>query len=204
MCCKGPASSFDKCEYVDKALFLDSALQKCSNCCQAYFCSQNCQKSAWKLHKISCKNNEGKVACVEMKNSRDMKQVFLDPNDPVFDKATLSPVMARCDIPLCLLPVKSGENNQWCTFLMIDPIYGHPPWDWQSLGTVLLCRRDRMPITKAHVAQLGDFIGDVVDCFGGDDDRNIHKTKMTRQAFITFLVEHITTKNYSNDLGVSW
>jgi len=127
-----------------------------------------------------------------------MKQVYLDPNDPAFDQATLSPIMARCDIPLCLLPIKPGQNNLWCTYLMKDPVTGFAPMPWKDLGPVLLCRRDRMPITKAHCLQLGDFICNIVSSFGGDDDKNIHKTMMTREAFITFLV-HST-----NPGGISW
>jgi len=203
MCCKGPRSTFDKCVEVESSYHLDSELLKCSNCNQAFFCSQNCQKKAWNLHKISCKGIEGKIACIEMKSPSEMNQVYLDPNDPVFDQAALSPAINRCGIPLCLLPIRAGENNQWCTFLMIDPITGWAPNQYQSLGTVLLLRRDRMPVTKAHVYQLGDFINNILDCFGGNDDKNIHKTMMTREAFITFLVQN-KKGYYRNALGVSW
>lgn len=133
----------------------------------------------------------------------EMKQVYLDPTDQVFDAAALSPAISRCGIPLCLLPIKAGENNQWCTFLMIDPISGWAPPQYQSLGKVLLLRRDRMPVTKAHVYQLGDFICNIVDHFGGNDDKNIHKTMMTREAFITFLVQH-AEGYFNNSLGISW
>ena len=203
MCCKGPRASFYKCEDVNSDYFLDSDLLKCSKCCQAYFCSISCQKNAWNLHKISCKGNEGKIACIEMKSPTEMKQVFLDANDPAFDQATVSPIMARCDIPLCLLPIKPGQNNYWCTYLMKDPVSGFAPMPWKDLGSVLLCRRDRMPITKAHCLQLGDFICNIVSCFGGDDDKNLHKTMMTREAFITFLVQN-TQGSFTSPLGVSW
>ena len=83
-----------------------------------------------------------------------MEQIFVDIDNPLFDQDTLSPTMSRCGIPLCLLLKIPGENNQWCTFLMIDPITGWAPPQWQTLGTVLLCCRDRMPITKAHIINL--------------------------------------------------
>lgn len=46
--------------------------------------------------------------------------------------------------------LEKGENNQWCTFLMIDPISGYAPPPWSMLGTVLICRKDRMPITASR------------------------------------------------------
>ena len=44
MCCKGPKTTFDKCEDVMSNYHLDSELLKCSNCNQGFFCSHSCQK----------------------------------------------------------------------------------------------------------------------------------------------------------------
>ena len=132
------------------------------------------------------------------------QQVFLDPDDPRFSKATPSPIMNLIGIPLGILPLdKSGGNNAWCTLLLMDPLTGFAPLQFQSIGNALLCRKDRMPITPEHVCQLGDFINLIVDQFGGDDDQNIHKKMATKEFFIQFLTQHVEGYYY-NKLGVSW
>jgi len=61
-----------------------------------------------------------------------------------------------------------------------------------------------MPITQKHVYQLGDFMDKLLDHFGGDHDRELHKTLMTREAFLSYLISH-TEKGYGrSQLGVSW
>lgn len=203
-CCKGPASSFNNMNIPGrpncfKDLFLQAPLQKCSNCNQGYFCSQICQQKGWDLHKVSCKGKQGKVACLVTKSGYAMEQVWLDPNDPIFDKATISPAMALCDIPLCLIELEKGENNQWCTFLMIDPISGYAPPQWSMLGTVLICRKDRMPITATHFCHLGDFMSHILDQFGGTNDKEIHKTMMTKGAFMKYILAQ-----GAKSVGISW
>lgn len=45
---------------------------------------------------------------------------------------------------------------------MIDPISGYAPPPWSMLGTVLICRKDRMPITATHFCHLGDFMSHIL------------------------------------------
>lgn len=140
-----------------------------------------------------------------MTNPGNCKQVFLSPDNPYFDNSTLSPPMARCDIPLCLRQLVAGTNNQWCTFLMIDPISGLAPYPWSDCGEVLLCRRDRMPLTPEHIYQLGDFICNIIHRFGSPDDDSIHQTHMTRSAFLEFLQNNLPSRGtYGNALGAAW
>lgn len=202
LCCKGPKQiGLEKLLEID-----DKALKTCSACHSAYFCSRTCQAAAWKLHKKTCTafKNEGLISCVIMTSPMDCKQVFLKADDPVFDSSTPSPAMWKCDIPLCLQQIEPGFNNQWCTYLMIEPVSGMAPYPWCDLGKVLLCRRDRMPITPEHVHQLGDFICDIVNSFGGEDDSNIHKYRMTKEAFLSFLQEHLLEDCRFNAMGISW
>jgi hypothetical protein len=202
-CCKGPAQPGLRQKYT---LSAGEKLSKCSACKSIYFCSKECQKSAWKLHKNACNAfaKDHKIACVLMTNPSNCKEVYLDASDPRFDQAVPSPVLNKCGIPLALLPVRPGENNQWCTFLLIDPSTGFAPMQYQSLGEVLLCRKDRMPITPIHVYQLGDFISGILDYYGGDDSpAAIAKRFMNREYFINFLTEH-KDGNYFNPLGAAW
>lgn len=129
----------------------------------------------------------------------EMETKYLKPNDPQFELASASKVMHLIGIPLCLLEIKKGENNQWCTFFMADPYTGLAPRPWTSLGTVLILRRDRVPITEEQVALLGDYFCDLMDQFGDEDNENVHKRSMTKLGFTEFLA-----CGHLNGMGLGW
>ena len=157
------------------------------------------------MHKKLCtkRKNEGLVACVLMTDPLDCTQVFLKPDDPIFDECSPSKVMKLCGIPLSLKQMKAGSDNQWCTYLMIDPISGFAPYPWSDCGQIFLCRQDRMPVTPEHIYQLGDFISNIISEFGGDNDEHIHKRSMTKKSFLKFLQHHLDG-SYFNSLGIGW
>ncbi|KAI0315470.1 hypothetical protein OF83DRAFT_352828 [Amylostereum chailletii] len=51
----------DCCNYCSKAAG-KASLRKCSACKMVRYCSQECQRAAWKNHKASCKLNETLLA----------------------------------------------------------------------------------------------------------------------------------------------
>lgn len=115
MCCKG-----EKQPGLAKRLELKEgeSLKVCTGCRCAYYCSRECQLAAWKLHKLSCvkMKKEGLISCVIATRIGECEQVFLSPDDPVFESSTPSPTMWKCDLPVCLKELVPGENNQWCTY----------------------------------------------------------------------------------------
>ena len=138
-----------------------------------------------------------------MSHPSNCQQVFLDPDNPTFAAATPSRIMHLSGIPLAILPLEQGDNNQWSTYLLMDPITGLAPMRFQALGKVLMCQLDRMPLTPEHVYQLGDFVCGIIDQFGSDNDEAVHTQFATKTNFIRFLTSH-TQGNYLNKLGVSW
>lgn len=138
-----------------------------------------------------------------MSHPTNCQQIFLDPDDPSFAAATPSRIMHLAGIPLAILPLEAGENNQLSTYLLINPVSGLAPMQFQSLGEVLICRLDRMPITPVHVHQLGDYIFGIIEQFGNEDDENVHKKFATKASFVRFLTAHVQG-GYFNPLGVSW
>jgi hypothetical protein len=70
---------------------------------------------------------------------------------------------------------------------MIDPHTGlavTTGFQFMDMRTVLVLRRDRMPITVEQVSILGDYFCHLTSEFGGDDDANIHRRSMTEAAFV--------------------
>lgn len=180
----------------------ERGLSLCSRCRCARFCSKECQRKAWKVHKPICTTLCQKlISCVRMVAPGSWSTHFLTAADPRFEEAFPSPVMHRIGIPVCILPLQSGVNNQWATYFMIDPISGLAPYPFMDLGPVLILRRDRVPISEMQVALLGDFFTSLVGEFGGDDDNSIHKRLMTRAYFLQSL-KGLSDRN--NCSGLAW
>ena len=208
-CCRGPAQAGVSGPFATAA-----KLQVCVGCRAAYYCGAECQQRAWKAHKVPCKPfaQRGLVACVEMTDAAHMQHVFLPPDNPAFDAGAPSPIMGLCGIPLVLQQLAPGRNNEWCTWLMADPVSGFAPFEWLDVGLVRVCRRDRMPITRDHMVQLGSFMADLMDRFGDEDPSKIQTRCMTKAYFVKFLTRIVETRNLNPDqgdqfgdpLGVSW
>ena len=195
-CCKRAAGPDVRPQFVAA-----DPLRRCSKCACAFYCSRECQMRQWTAHKGPCNQlaTKGMVACVKMDMPHNgvIEQVYLPTDDARFDAASESPVMKLVGIPVCVFELQRGRDNQWATYFMIDPVTGlavTTGLQFGDMGPVLVLRRDRVPITVEQVCMLGDYFNRVIDEFGGDDDRNIYKTKMTRKAFLRFLESEVGTQ----------
>lgn len=194
-CCKGPNSEDAK---AMSKLFI------CNDCHSAYFCSRECQQRAWELHKAPCKalKQKGLIACVSMNSTTDCLQVFLDPLDPVFVKSLPSPMMVTCGIPLQMTAIEPGTENHWCSYLMADPTTGVIPDPWKKLGTVVISRTDRMPITVHHMYLLVDFSFSIGKTVNDSDHAAVRASMLSAMGFQRFLTAHVgRLPEYQ---GISW
>ena len=109
------------------------------------------------------------VLCVRMRGVSHAEQVLIDRSDPIFERGELSPVMARCGVPLALVRSREGLqrqpraaelDNQAATFFMIPPVesnaFAPAAWQW-NVGEVTLVRRDRRHLSLPHFYHLWDF-----------------------------------------------
>jgi MYND finger len=175
----------------------DIALKKCSQCLAAYYCGIECQRAARPVHKSTCIDlSKGLVKCVLMRNPYDFTEISLTIDDPRFEVAYPSPIMTRMGIPLCMYPIEPGSGNQWATLIMADFHSGFAPPPFADLGTVILLRRDRLPLIAAQVYQLGAFFVDLMYRFGGEDDSKIDRS---RAAFL-----HILARNNRTPGAWAW
>jgi hypothetical protein len=114
--------------------------------------------------------------CVRMSGVRSAKQEMIVRSDPIFDRGELSPVMARCGVPLALVRSREGLqrlprtpdlDNQAATYFMIPPMDtcgAFAPDAWQyNVGEVLLVRRDRKHLALPHFYHLWDFFATMVN-----------------------------------------
>jgi hypothetical protein len=102
-----------------------------------------------------------------------------------FQRLLASPQTFRAPVPQILgldlrlhrvsnpLPLRSRQpraalDNQFVTWIMIDPVSGFAPFDWQGgfVGDCIAFRGDGQPLTVAQWAGLNDLMSSVLDMFG--------------------------------------
>lgn len=59
------------------------------------------------------------------------------------------------------------QDNQHGTWLMIDPVTGLAPAEWQGgIGNVIVARADGEALDTPMLAAITDYVSDVLDAFG--------------------------------------
>jgi MYND finger len=219
-CCnKGSEDTVKALGLSRKRFGMSTTLLRCSGCRSAYFCSKVCQKAVWKTHKVSCLkwSKESLVSCVVISDfpngrSPNLAQVYHPLAYLQQIKSFPSPVMSLIGIPLNLSPLEKGTDNQWCTYMMIDPASGFAPYQFQDLGKCLLWRPDLMPITADHVSALGDFFCSLLDRYGdGLEPGEVAASYATKQHFAYFVLDQLgsSTREDNDELcndsrGTAW
>ena len=90
-----------------------------------------------------------------------------------------SPAMALCGLPLIVkqttprrrLQEPVDYDNQWATWLMIEPMSGLAPPKWQSyVGPVLVYRPNALDLSVDDMVVIHDFLYELMDCYGDGPD----------------------------------
>jgi len=85
-----------------------------------------------------------------------------------------SPVMARCGLPLAVKQVNpykdlsdfGATDNQRATYLMIDPITGFAPYQWQTkVGPVLVYRPDGLDLNFYDMVCVNTYFFEIIDLY---------------------------------------
>lgn len=115
-------------------------------------------------------------------------EVDIPADHSIFDKAILE-VPAILGIPLVIHRVGTQSNNradldcQIATYLNVTYEYGLAPPQWQShVGTCLVARKDKKPLTSQHLEAVWMYIVRLMDFYGEQSPREAQK-RITRQRF---------------------
>lgn len=178
-----------------------ASLTSCPKCNCAYFCSKQCEKTAWRIHKVSCEqfSKWSKIACVSLSVSMGCQLVYLSPNDSIFHTAARLPLADALDIPLLAQCVDPGENCNLSKVLLCSPETGDVPLSLASMGTLVLCRSDRMPLTPLHVYQLVFYLEELIACT--EKAENVFNP--TKNGLLNFISSLRQNGNFEM-LGVNW
>ncbi|KAK3293158.1 uncharacterized protein B0H64DRAFT_207227 [Chaetomium fimeti] len=95
---------------------------------------------------------------------------------PVF-WGTTPPLASRLEIPIAIhcegtqSTERADLDNQFVTYLNIDPVTGMAPIPWQAgtIGTVVIARKDRRPFLPQHFEALWEYALEILDKFGDRD-----------------------------------
>lgn len=107
-----------RCQYCFKT---DEKLSKCSGCKVVHYCSKECQKQGWKIHKVYCKScNEGSKE--DKKKHRELYNTILEyytlhKDDSIVFSDNISKYWIVCDDDDEKYTLKESSHNEyteWC------------------------------------------------------------------------------------------
>ncbi|KAF8868306.1 ectomycorrhiza-upregulated zf-MYND domain-containing protein [Mucidula mucida] len=146
-------------------------LKSCSTCIANLYCSKECQKNHWPVHKRTCRAPD-EVLGIKLLCNREIppsangsdnleqriQQVVLKKNHhPIFRLGDVCPATARYGLPLLVLSdwihqrkAAGGCENQPAVYMRIDVDSGLAPMSWQinDPDTCYFVRQDCKPLTR--------------------------------------------------------
>uniref|UniRef100_A0A7S1YHI8 Uncharacterized protein n=1 Tax=Grammatophora oceanica TaxID=210454 RepID=A0A7S1YHI8_9STRA len=120
-----------------------------------------------------------------------------------------SPAMALCGLPLIVkkttprrrLGDQSDYDNQWATWLMIDPRSGFAPSEWQSyVGPVYVFRPSGSgDVSGDDMEVINDFLSSLLDAFGDGPDFN--PQEMLNPVYFSEFVQQAKSHQEQSDMA---
>jgi len=184
-----------KCAFCQKEKDENGAPNRCARCKYTRYCDAVCQLNDWAVHKPKC--NKHLIKAVQVSCQGDpigaWREVLLDTkHHPAFahlphniagitdQAASSAPVFEKLGFPTMIWrhepqnwmqrPPSTDTNldNPKATFMMIDPVSGFAPPEWQkAVGTVTVFRPDgKTELTVLEFETLWMFADHLMDCFG--------------------------------------
>ena len=121
---------------------------------------------------------------------------FEIPREHVIFNTSPVPISQKIGFPLLMLrPSKGSErgplgDNQHAAWLMIDPVTGLAPTEWQGrVGNVIVARPDGEPLDTATLGAITDYISDILDAFG--DEVGVARKYYNRGQLDKFIADHL-------------
>ena len=162
-----------RCSSCDQSF---PSLKKCAHCLQVSYCSTECQRQHWKVHKKECQVSvdvvvlNGRVATLE----KHLVSGFTPKNGWL----KLCPVPTMLGIPLVVKTIRpypnyNVVNSQPAVFLLTEPNTGFAPIGWQlgrscNKGMLGFARTDGIPFTTHAYSELQDFLYNLMDTYSDD------------------------------------
>lgn len=149
----------------------------CPRCNSVTYCSTLCVKEDWDDHKPNCHAlKDGIIKIVKIDGQTGgggrYSRFWVMPEDPIF-KTKPVPISEKIGFPLLVRRAMSESirgpltDNQHATWLMIDPVTGFAPAEWQCrVGNVLVARADGQALETKTLGAITDYISDILDAFG--------------------------------------
>ncbi|KDQ60401.1 hypothetical protein JAAARDRAFT_32798 [Jaapia argillacea MUCL 33604] len=164
-------------------------VKSCSRCKgpnAAKYCSKECQKAHWAIHKPICKPyrtdevwgikilyndavpgsdvHDGDV-------SKRFQHVLLKTSHAIFKKGEMCPVPGKIGVPLVIWSEAlmgtglRAPENQAAVYLRIEPHNAFAPIHWQmnGAGDCLILRRDKRPLTRETIEVVFKFCAKMIN-----------------------------------------
>lgn len=171
-----------QCSNLGCAARPDQLTVPCACCNGVTYCSSLCQREDWKDHRPACVDpypasaKDAVARTVMIYSSVDGGRRYskwLTPRDDLMFRTSPVPISQKIGFPLLVQRCSVADvgeplgDNQHATWLMIDPVTGFAPAEWQGrVGNVIVARADTEALDTATLAAVTDYISDILDAFG--------------------------------------
>ncbi|KAJ7233901.1 ectomycorrhiza-upregulated zf-MYND domain-containing protein [Mycena rebaudengoi] len=167
-------------DYCAKCFGSSEKLKTCSKCRTIWYCSEECQKGHWVVHKPMCKPYSpdevwgiklGTNSEVKASEERRFQHALLKSDHPIFSWSEECPLTALCGVPLLIFSegVSRGtkvDDNQTAVYLRIetDNCFAPPRWQTHAAGTCFVMRKDKKPLTRETIETIWAFHSKILSC----------------------------------------
>jgi hypothetical protein len=166
------------------------ASKHCGACKRVFYCSSDCQKADWKVHKTSCAS---RIKICIFDGDEVVEAYYNTDDDFVTDVSGWYPcqVPALLGIPLLVKrfePSRTKKNNEIGVFMTVEVETGLAPVEWSSeSGKLAFMRADKQNLGSEVLWDLYDYIHGVLMAEYADGKlEHIKKKKLNKEAFEDF------------------
>eukprot|EP00730_Choanoeca_flexa_P010236 TRINITY_DN17232_c0_g1_i1.p2 TRINITY_DN17232_c0_g1~~TRINITY_DN17232_c0_g1_i1.p2 ORF type:complete len:195 (+),score=25.46 TRINITY_DN17232_c0_g1_i1:171-755(+) len=173
------------------------ATKTCSRCKLGRYCGPECQRAAWKRHKIYCKAELAERRVYELESINTVQvgesEIFIRQWGPydlaeLLDHAELAPIPNHVGEPIAVYHIDhkyGGADNMMACYHMVDLKTGLAPRKWQSrVGNVLVARTDFRNHCVRAFEDMHSYCYDAMDYY--EDQPNQVPSALTRAHWLRY------------------
>jgi len=178
----------------------------CSKCNDGYYCSKECQRDHWILHKIKCTDKTQEIIKV---NGSKVIQTSFEKEHLVKDKLLWEPCLMihRLGIPLYVSFIKfecdlTDNSRKLGAFLILCPNSGlmsptHTHFLANNSGNLIFKRFDDVNFTVQLFFDLYSYVYSIIHYYSSDEKNWLINNKLNKLNFEIYQAEeHKTQLNY--------
>ncbi len=177
------------CSFCNKS----DATKRCSACRKVNYCSKECQINDWNSHKPNCFKDGKKIQACLVDGDTVTEQMITIRDNELSDRSLwhVCKVPTMLGVPLLVKrdgPSFQNRDREIAVFMMVDPVTGMAPNQWQSgahqkLGRLLFVLDDGANLASSLVWSVYSYIYDLMDLYSDGREDYVQRNKLNPREF---------------------